>query len=60
MGAYCDGRILTSEQAANYNRVIHPTPSVLRAEGIPVYGFLYAGLMMTIEGPKVLEFNATR
>ena len=30
----------------------------MRAEGVPFSGFLYAGLMMTAQGPKVLEFNA--
>jgi phosphoribosylamine--glycine ligase len=30
----------------------------MRAEGQPFTGFLYAGVMMTAEGPKVLEFNA--
>jgi phosphoribosylamine--glycine ligase len=59
MGAYCDGRILTSEQAAQImNCVIHPTLEAMRAEGTPYTGFLYAGLMMTTDGPKVLEFNA--
>jgi phosphoribosylamine--glycine ligase len=30
----------------------------MRSEGIPFTGFLYAGLMMTAQGPKVVEFNA--
>ena len=30
----------------------------MRAEGTPFTGFLYAGLMMTAQGPKVVEFNA--
>ncbi len=30
----------------------------MRAEGRPFTGFLYAGVMMTAQGPKVLEFNA--
>ncbi len=54
MGAYCDGRILSAEQAARViDTVIEPT---IRATGFT--GFLYAGLMMTADGPKVLEFNA--
>ena len=53
MGAYCDGRILTSEAAAAImDRVIRP---VIAATGFT--GFLYAGLMMMATGTRVLEFN---
>ena len=53
MGAYCDGRILSDAQASRViDVVIEP---VIHATGFT--GFLYAGLMMTDEGPKVLEFN---
>jgi phosphoribosylamine---glycine ligase len=53
MGAYCDSAILTGAQAREIlERVIHPT---VLATGFT--GFLYAGLMMTEAGPKVLEFN---
>jgi phosphoribosylamine--glycine ligase len=53
MGAYCDGSILTAEQESEIlDRVIRPT---VAATGFT--GFLYAGLMMTDAGPKVLEFN---
>jgi phosphoribosylamine---glycine ligase len=38
--------------------VIHPAIERMSAEGTPFTGFLYAGLMMTSQGPKVLEFNA--
>ena len=59
MGAYCDGRILTPEQSDEILRnVIHPVIEGMRAEGAPFTGFLYAGLMMTADGPRVLEFNA--
>lgn len=59
MGAYCDGRILTdSQQRDIMNQVIHPAIATMRAEGNPFTGFLYAGLMMTADGLKVLEFNA--
>ncbi|MEO8659770.1 MAG: phosphoribosylamine--glycine ligase [Bryobacteraceae bacterium] len=58
MGAYSDSRIL---DAATTNLVldtiIHPTLEAMRSRGIPFTGFLYAGLMMTAEGPKCLEFN---
>ena len=38
-------------------RVIEPTLSQLEDEGTPFRGFLYAGLVLTADGPKVLEFN---
>jgi phosphoribosylamine--glycine ligase len=53
MGAYCDGRIFSAEQSANaMETVIRPA-----VEATGFTGFLYAGLMMTAAGPKVLEFN---
>ncbi|MEI9812782.1 MAG: phosphoribosylamine--glycine ligase [Acidobacteriota bacterium] len=53
MGAYCDGRIFTPEQSAHaMDFVIRPA-----VEATGFTGFLYAGLMMTKSGPKVLEFN---
>src|SRR5260370_10868075 len=59
MGAYCDGRILDGFQKAEIMaRVIRPAIQHMRAEGRPFTGFLYAGVMMTAHGPKVLEFNA--
>lgn len=59
MGAYCDGRILTAgDQQRVMETVIEPVIATMRAEGTPFTGFLYAGLMMTADGPKVLEFNA--
>jgi phosphoribosylamine--glycine ligase len=58
MGAYCDSRILdASERQFAMDRVIAPAIEQMRAEGCPFTGFLYAGLMMTEAGPKVLEFN---
>lgn len=58
MGAYCDSRILTEAEAREIlERVVYPVIEGMRAEGTPFTGFLYAGLMMTREGPKVLEFN---
>lgn len=59
MGAYCDGRILDSfKQELVMAQVIRPAIAQMRAEGVPFTGFLYAGLMMTAQGPKVVEFNA--
>jgi phosphoribosylamine---glycine ligase len=58
MGAYCDRRILSSEQTgAIMERIMLPAITHMRNEGTPFTGFLYAGLMMTADGPKVLEFN---
>ena len=39
------------------NQVIDPTLEQMNAEGTPFTGFLYAGLVLTAEGPRVLEFN---
>ncbi|MDH3190297.1 MAG: phosphoribosylamine--glycine ligase [Acidimicrobiia bacterium] len=37
--------------------VVEPTRALMAEEGVPFNGFLYAGLVLTAEGPKVLEFN---
>jgi len=59
MGAYCDGRILDPfRQELVMAQVIRPAIAQMRSEGTPFTGFLYAGLMMTAQGPKVVEFNA--
>jgi len=59
MGAYCDGRILGDfPKALVMAQIIRPAIEHMRADGHPFTGFLYAGLMMTRDGPKVLEFNA--
>jgi phosphoribosylamine--glycine ligase len=53
MGAYCDSRILTEAQTEKIlNTIMRPT-----VEATGFTGFLYAGLIMTADGPKVLEFN---
>ncbi len=58
MGAYCDSRILTPAQTGQVmERVMLPVVEGLRREGRPYTGFLYAGLMLTAAGTKVLEFN---
>lgn len=58
MGAYCDTRILTDAQRREVTeKAIQPTLEHMRAAGDPFTGFLYVGLMMTTDGPKVLEFN---
>ena len=58
MGAYAPVAIGTPalvRQASE--RVIEPTLSAMRARGVPFAGLLYAGLMITADGPKVVEFN---
>jgi len=58
MGAYAPTRIIdehTMQQIVD--TVIEPAVSGLHAEGRPFVGCLYAGLMMTEDGPRVLEFN---
>ena len=58
MGAYVDERILTTEQTQTLmETVMRPAIEGMRKEGSPFTGFLYAGLMMTANGPKTLEFN---
>jgi phosphoribosylamine--glycine ligase len=53
MGAYCDSRILTEAQTEQIlNTIMRPAVEATRFTG-----FLYAGLIMTADGPKVLEFN---
>jgi phosphoribosylamine--glycine ligase len=58
MGAYSDSRILDSRQTGVIlDTVIEPVLAGMHKEGCPFTGFLYAGLMMTGSGAKVLEFN---
>ncbi|MDO5536297.1 MAG: phosphoribosylamine--glycine ligase [Desulfovibrionaceae bacterium] len=58
MGAYSPAPILPdSELEAMCDRVIRPILEQLDKEGHPFTGVLYAGLMMTAKGPKVLEYN---
>ena len=59
MGAYCDPSILSSDVLGRItDQILLPTLAHMAKEGHAFTGFLYAGLMMTAEGPKVLEFNA--
>lgn len=59
MGAYSPARVLTPElEREAMERIIRPTVDTLRAEGMPYSGVLYAGLMLTPEGPKLVEYNA--
>ncbi len=59
MGAYCDSRILTrTERGQIMDTIMEPAIRGMSAMGRPFSGFLFAGLMLTADGPKVLEFNA--
>ena len=59
MGAHSPSGGLTKEAGALVvETILHPTVAGLAAEGRPFVGVLYAGLMLTPEGPQVLEFNA--
>ncbi len=59
MGSHSPSGLLSSEDAvAVLDQVVRPTVLGLREEGRPFRGVVYAGLMLTDEGPKVLEFNA--
>lgn len=59
MGAYSPAPVFTPDfvKAAN-DLVVQPTIQKMAEEGAPYRGVLYAGLMATREGPKVVEFNA--
>jgi phosphoribosylamine--glycine ligase len=59
MGAYSPAPVFTPDlvQAAD-ERIVQPTIRAMAAEGAPYRGVLYAGLMATEDGPKVVEFNA--
>jgi phosphoribosylamine--glycine ligase len=59
MGAYSPARVLTPQlEAQVMDTIIRPTVDTLAAEGMPYSGVLYAGLMLTAEGPKLIEYNA--
>jgi len=58
MGSYSPVPGIGREHAEAIARAVHqPVVDALRRRGTPYHGVLYAGLMMTSEGPKVLEFN---
>ena len=58
MGAYAPtSRVTSAMQAEIEEKVIKPTLAGLRADGIEYRGTLYAGLMLTDQGVKVLEYN---
>ncbi len=58
MGAYAPAAVVTAEGRARLEtEIIQPTLAGLTAEGIEYRGVLYIGIMLTDDGPKVLEYN---
>ena len=59
MGAYSPASILTPElQQRVMGEIVEPTVRALAAGGTPYSGVLYAGLMLTPDGPSLIEYNA--
>jgi phosphoribosylamine--glycine ligase len=58
MGSYSPVPAVDEQRAAELSRIVHqPVLDELGRRGIAFHGVLYAGLMMTSDGPRVLEFN---
>lgn len=58
MGAYCPTSIVDKDTMSRImEHVLIPTINAMNQENIPYKGVLYAGLMLTETGPKVLEYN---
>ena len=59
MGAYSPVPFVTDEiRDRALEEIIHPTARAMEEEGYPFTGVLYGGLILTADGPKVIEFNA--
>jgi len=59
MGAYSPAPVMTEALIARtLTEIIEPTVRAMRARGTPYQGVLFAGLMLTREGPKLIEYNA--
>jgi phosphoribosylamine--glycine ligase len=59
MGAYSPASIFTPEiEARTMDEIVLPTIRAMARQGTPYNGVLYAGLMLTAEGPKLIEYNA--
>lgn len=58
MGAFAPSPLVDRAMEARIMRdIVQPVMAGMRAEGSEYRGFLYAGLMLTCDGPKVIEFN---
>lgn len=59
MGAYSPAPVLTPELVERVMReIIEPTVAAMKSRGTPFKGVLFAGLMLTKDGPKLIEYNA--
>ena len=59
MGTYAPAPVLTDAlRDEAMKTILEPMVGAMQKEGMPYVGCLYAGLMITAEGPKVVEFNA--
>jgi phosphoribosylamine--glycine ligase len=59
MGSYSPVADLSEARVREISALVHrPVVELMRARGTPFRGVLYAGLMLTVDGPRVLEFNA--
>ncbi|MCU0781453.1 MAG: phosphoribosylamine--glycine ligase [Akkermansiaceae bacterium] len=58
MGAVASRHLVPAELLAEIeSRIVAPTVAGLRSDGLPYRGFLYFGLMLTPDGPQVIEYN---
>ncbi len=58
MGAVASRKLISAELLAAIDEsIVAPTVAALRSENLPYRGFLYFGLMLTPDGPKVIEYN---
>ena len=58
MGAYSPAPVMTDALTRQaFETIIEPTARAMAAEGRPFRGVLYAGLMLTAEGPQLIEYN---
>jgi phosphoribosylamine--glycine ligase len=58
MGAYAPAPVLTAElERQAMDEILRPTARALAEAGTPFSGILYAGLMLTADGPKLIEYN---
>jgi phosphoribosylamine--glycine ligase len=58
MGAYSPAPVMTEAMTARtMNEIVRPTVDAMAARGTPFKGVLFAGLMITADGPKLIEYN---
>jgi phosphoribosylamine--glycine ligase len=58
MGAYAPAPVLTERlEERAMSEIVRPTAQALARQGTPFNGVLYAGLMLTSDGPKLIEYN---